>query len=377
VPAYLDHAAGGPVDPAVFDAMRPWMTERFGNPSGSHRAAREARAAIEDARDCVAQFAGVAAGDVVFTSGGTEADNLAVGGVAGARGGVLVISAVEHPAVARAALASGREVRVAPVDASGVVVAGRLEEILDRAVSLVSIQLANHETGVIQPFEAIASVVRRRSPQATLHADAVQAAPWIDLTSACPSADLVSLSAHKLGGPQGVGALAYRGSPGLRPLIHGGGQEREMRSGTQNVAGVVGFATALMSRARGREDAGAATSVRRDRLATLIASSVQECTFTAADAARLPGHLHVRFARVESEALLVLLDDAGVCASAGAACASGAMDPSPVLIAMGVDRRDALSSLRLSLGVSTTDEDVDCAAAAVSQSVRRIRDHHR
>jgi cysteine desulfurase len=353
--------------------MLPWLGELFGNPSGAHRVARAARAAIDDVRDTVAEFVGVAPGEVVFTSGGTESDNLAVIGGTRDRAGAIVISAVEHPAVVKAALASGHEVRVAPVDGSGLVDTARLGALLGRDVGLVSVQLANHETGVVQPFEDIAAVVRRRAPLALLHTDAVQAAPWLDLARECQSADLVTLSGHKLGGPQGTGALATRNSPALRALLYGGGQERELRSGTQNVAGIVGFGAAVSVRAARRGRDLRSTSCRRDALATRIVADVPDCTVTAADTACLPGHLHLRFAGIESEALLILLDEAGVCASAGAACASGALDPSPVLLAMGISRVDALSSLRLSLGPSTTDADTDRAADSIAAAVGSLR----
>jgi cysteine desulfurase len=353
--------------------MLPWLGELFGNPSGAHRVARAARAAIDEVRDTIAEFVGVAPGEVVFTSGGTESDNLAVIGGTRDRSGAIVISAVEHPAVVKAALATGHEVRVAPVDGSGLVDTAKLGTLLSGDVALVSVQLANHETGAVQPFEEIAAVVRRRAPRALLHTDAVQAAPWLDLARECPSADLVTVSGHKLGGPQGTGALATRNGPPLRALLHGGGQERELRSGTQNVAGIVGFGAAVSARAARRGLDHRSTAFRRDALSARIVDDVADCAVTAADTVRLPGHLHLRFAGIESESLLILLDEVGVFASAGAACASGALDPSPVLLAMGISRGDALSSLRLSLGPSTTDAETDRTAVSVAAAVGRLR----
>jgi cysteine desulfurase len=353
--------------------MRPWLTERYGNPSGAHQVARAARAAIEDARDEVANFLGVEAGGVTFTSGGTEADNLAVLGSIAARPGPIVVGATEHPAVMEAAVASGCEVRVAAVGPDGIIESEALDRILDPAVAVVSVQLVNHETGVVQPLTGLARRVRRRAPAAVLHTDAVQAASWYDLRTEATDADLISISGHKIGGPQGIGVLAARGRPPLRGILHGGGQERELRSGTQNVAAIVGLAAALRAGAQDRVGAATRVADRRDDLAARIRAAIPDCIVTAGESPRAPGHLHLRFAGVESEALLLLLDESGVCASAGAACASGAMEPSPVLLAMGVEKPDALSSLRLTLGPATTDEEIRLAATAVPAAVARLR----
>jgi cysteine desulfurase len=371
--AYLDHAASGPVCPAAAAAMHPWLTERFGNPSGAHQVARAARAAVEEARDAVAAALGVEPGGVTFTSGGTEADNLAVLGVLSARPGPVVVSAVEHPAVMEAAMASGLEVRVAPVRSDGLLDLDGLRLLLDREVALVSVQLANHETGIVQPLGQIARLVRRHSPRAVLHTDAVQAAPWLDLTVAAADADLVAISGHKIGGPQGVGALAARRHPALRAIVHGGGQERELRSGTQNVAGIVGLGVAVTVAASARARVSITVQDRRDDLARRLTQAIPGSVETAAGSPRLPGHLHLRVPGVESEALLVLLDEGGVCASAGAACASGAMEPSPVLLAMGVPKEETLSSLRLTLAGTTTPAEVELAANVVPAAVARLR----
>ena len=353
--------------------MLPWLGDRFGNPSGAHQVARAARAAVDEARDALGAVLGVPPGGIVFTAGGTEADNLAVLGVLAARSGAVVVSAVEHPAVMEAALASGQEIRVAAVDADGLVRPDALAVLLDRDVALVSLQLANHETGVIQPLRDLARVVRRRSPAAVLHTDAVAAAPWLDLAAEAQMADLVSLSGHKLGGPQGVGLLAIRGQPSIRAVVHGGGQERELRSGTHNVAGIVGMAAAATVAAARRADVGVTVSRQRDLLARRLKSSIPDLVVTGASGPLLPGHLHIRIPGAESEALLVLLDEAGVCASAGAACASGAMEPSPILLAMGIPKDEALTSLRLTLGSTTTDAEVEFAAEVIPAAVTRLR----
>lgn len=354
--------------------MQEWFSAGPANPSGSHRLARAARARLEDARDVVAGWLAAPTGDVIFTSGGTEADNLAVLGSLPGRPGAVVISAVEHPAVREAALASGREVRAIPVQADGLIDPDRLRGLLDGEVAVVSIQLANHETGVIQPLAGLISRVRKWAPGAVFHTDAVQAAGWLDVARATEDADLVSVSAHKFGGPQGCGVLAVRHGLAISSIQHGGGQERERRAGTQNVAGAVGMAAAVtaLGEAAGRERTAAAVAARRDRLSAGVRCEVPDAVETAAGVPRLPGHCHLRLPGLESEALLFLLDEAGICASAGAACASGAIEPSPVLLAMGLGREAALSAVRLTLGPETTDADVAEAVAAVGAAVRAL-----
>jgi cysteine desulfurase len=379
VPVYLDHAASAPVHPAAVDAMQEWLAHGYGNPSGSHSVARRAKAVVEEAREVVAAFVGVEPAGVVFTSGGTEADNLGVLGPLNAGPGPgrpIVVSAVEHPSVseaARVAGAAGREVRTVGVGPDGVVDLDHLRRLADRGVALVSIQTANHETGVIQPVDQIAGRLRRWAPDAVIHTDAVQAAAWLDLPEATAGADLVSISGHKIGGPQGIGALAIRTGADIAPLVHGGGQERARRSGTPNVAAIAGLAAAIEARVRNRRPTAESVGRRRDRLAALIRAVVPEAVETAPGAAKVPGHCHFRFPGIESEELLFLLDQRGVCASAGAACSSGALEPSPVLLAMGVGKGEAASALRLTLGPSTTDDDVAVAAAAVADAVNRLR----
>ena len=371
--AYLDHAASGPLRTSVVAAMQPWIGERFGNPSGAHQVARAARSAIDEGRDVVAAALDVQPGHVTFTSGGTEADNLAVLGSLAARPGTVVVSAVEHPAVLEAAAASGQSVRLAPVGPDGIIDLDALRLLLDGDVALVSVQLVNNETGVIQPLAEVARLVRRRAPAAVLHTDAVQAPNWFDLAETAAAADLVAISGHKVGGPQGIGALAARGRAQLRPILHGGGQERELRSGTQNVAGIVGLSVALSEARASRIEATARVQALRDTLASRLQASLPDAVVTAARAPRAPGHLHLRIPGIESEALLILLDDAGVCASAGSACASGALEPSPVLLAMGVPKEEALSSVRLTLGPTTSPAEIDLAAVAVPAAVARLR----
>jgi cysteine desulfurase len=374
---YLDHAATTPLRSEAAAAMLPWLTERFGNPSGAHQVARAARAAIDDARDVVAAALGVAPGGVIFTGGGTEADNLAILGVLAVRPGPVVCSAVEHHAVlhaARAAATSGAEVRVVPVLADGTVDLDALAEALDPTVSVVSVMLANNEVGTIQPVADVARLVRRRAGRAVVHTDAVQAFPWLDVASLAAGADLVSISAHKFGGPQGVGVLAVRGDVEVAPVIHGGGQERDRRSGTHNVAGIVGMAAAVEATLAARAASADRVGALRDRLADELLATVADTTETGSRARKIPSNCHLCFGGVESEALLLLLDEAGLCASAGSACTSGAMEPSHVLTAMGVPKAAALGSLRLSLGPATTGDDVDLAAKVVPDAVARLRE---
>ncbi len=315
----------------------------------------------------------VAPSGVVFTAGGTEADNLAVLGAVAVRPGPVVVSAVEHEAVLRAAAASGQEVRVAKVDKSGTLDVPALAAMIDPSVSVVSVMLVNNEVGTVQPLADVLRVVRRKAPQAVVHTDAVQAVSWLDVSEAAAGADLVSISAHKFGGPQGVGALAVGERATVRPVIHGGGQEQERRSGTHNVAGIAGIAAALEAVVGGRSLESARVAALRERLWDTLADTVPRLTRTTS-APTTPAHLHVLVDGVESEALLVLLDQAGVCASAGSACASGALDPSHVLLAMGVPEAAALGSLRLTLGHTTTEDEVDLAAKAIAAAVSQLRE---
>ena len=385
--AYLDHAASTPLRPEARDAVLSVLESSFANPSGSHRAARAARQLVDEARDVVADALGARPGEVVFTSGGTEADNLAVLGVHARRPGVVLCSAVEHPAVAEAVAAVGG--RTVAVDARGVLDLPALEAALDgcaavgEPVALVSVMGANNEVGTIQPLAAVAATVGDRAPGARLHTDAVQAVPWVDVAARAAGFDLVALSAHKFGGPKGVGVLVVREGVDVAPLLVGGGQERERRSGTQNVAGIAGLAAALAVTVEERKATVERVAVLRDRLADGLVAAVPGLVETgvapaprggAADRShKVAGVCHVCIDGVESESLLFLLEQAGVYASAASSCASGAMEPSPVLAAMGVSRGAARGALRLSLGATTTHADVDRALAAVPAAVERLR----
>lgn len=382
-PVYLDHAATTPLRSEALEAMMPWLTESFGNPSGGHRMARDARRAVDEARESAAEIVGCRPGELVFTGGGTEADNLAISGFAAsaarrsAPAGVRC-SSIEHHAVLNAVQKLGHTVQnLGPgpfiaVHSSGRLDLGALGESLGPDVGLVSVMLANNEVGTIQDLEAVAAVVEARAPWAQLHTDAVQAAPWLDLVTRARPAALVSLAAHKFGGPQGVGALIVRAGTPIDPILLGGGQERELRSGTHNVAGIVGMAAALRATALGRSECGSRVEGLRSRLVEGISVRVEGVIETTA-ASRLPNIAHLRFSGVENESLLMLLDDAGICAAAGSSCASGAMEPSHVLAAMGLTRDEARSSIRFSLGRTTSRADIDAAVDAVVAGVSRLR----
>ncbi|HEX2576326.1 MAG TPA: cysteine desulfurase family protein [Aquihabitans sp.] len=377
--AYLDHAATTPMRPEAVAAMAPLLGEVFGNPSGSHRWARLARRALDDARDVVAEVLGARPGEVVFTSGGTEADDLAVRGVLDAAGGRAACSGVEHHAVLAPVRASGGA--VVPVDGYGRMDLDALhaELVGGRAggapVSVVSALLANNEVGTVQSIDEVAAVVRSASPTTVVHTDAVAAAPWLDLAVHAAAADLVTISGHKLGGPKGTGVLVVREGTPLAARLLGGGQERERRSGTPNVAGAVGLAAALAAVAAERSDLVARTEALRARLVGGLVAAVPDAVVASPPdpADRTPGTVLVCLPGVAREALLFLLDEAGLGASWGSSCSSGASQPSHVLAAMGVAPALAEGSLRLSLGWCSTEADVDAALVAVPAAVARLR----
>lgn len=370
--AYLDHAATSPLWAEARDAMLPFLGDSYGNPSGAHAPARVARKAIDEARDIMAEVLGCDPGEVVFTSGGTEADNAAVFGVQRRHGGVVVCSAVEHHAVLDPVLAV--DGRLVAVDADGVLDLDALAAALDPSVSLVSVMLANNEVGSIQSLGAVREVVDDRAPGALLHTDAVQGYCWLDVADAATPADLVSVSAHKFGGPKGVGVLVVRRGVTLAPLLLGGGQEQERRSGTQNVAGIVGMATAARLTAEDRKTTIDRVAALRDRLVDGLVSAVEGALESGDRSRKIASTAHLCFEGIDSESLLFLLDRAGIAATAASSCASGAQAPSHVLEAMGISRDLARGSLRLSLGRTTTDADVDAALATIPPAVERLRE---
>ena len=384
VRAYLDHAATTPMIPEAVEAMVPFLGGEFGNPSGGHLEARSARRALDDARQRLAASFGVDLGDVIFTGSGTEADNLAVvGGWETGAGNdhpptALVCAAMEHHAVLNTcrwlARRTGAELREVGTGKDGLVDLDALAEACTPEVGLVSVMAVNNEIGTVQPLEQVAARVRAGSPGALLHTDAVQSVPWLDTAPLARWADLVSISGHKFGGPKGVGALVLAPGSAVGPLIHGGGQERGRRSGTQNVAGIVAMAVALSVTESTRPATVARVGALRDRLGDGILAAVAGAVETGERHQRVAGSLHLRFAGIEAEALVVLLDRAGVAVSAGAACSSGAVEVSHVLTSMGLLPEEAASGIRMSLGATTTEADVDHALSVVPGAVGQLRD---
>lgn len=373
---YLDYAATTPLFDDVRAAMLPWLSDGFANASGLYAGAREARKAIDEARETIAEATGARPEEVVFTSGGTEADNLAIKGAAWhgrdqGRDGI-VISAIEHHAVLDPAdwlTRFGFRVTRVPVGLDGIIDLDALRSAVDDRTAVVSVMWANNEVGTIQPVTDAAAIAHERG--AVFHSDAVQALPWIPVSLA--DADMLSLAAHKCHGPKGVGALVVRRGTRLQPLLHGGGQERGLRSSTYNTPGIAGFAAGVAHAMRDRDAAAARIAGLRDRLQAALASRLSGAHVNAADAPRLPNHLSVGLERIESETLLLLLDAAGLAASAGSACQSGASEPSYVLRAMGVPDPLASGVLRLTLGRPTTQDEVDRAADVIVAAVERLR----
>jgi len=373
---YLDHAASTPMRAEAIEAMTPYLDHMYANPSGSHRFAREARKALDEARDLVAAILGCKPGEVVFTSGGTEGDNHAILGAVRRLGGVAVCPAAEHHAVLHCVEhVNGVVVRVNSV---GTVDLEDLQRVLESAteeqpITVVSVMAVNNEVGSITPMRDVARIVRKYAPNAILHTDAVQAACWVDLREITPLVDALSLSAHKFGGPKGVGVMVIKTGKNLEPLIFGGGQERDRRSGTHNVSGIIATAKALEVTDKTRAEETVRVTKLRDRLVDEIRAKVDGVLETVPREQRVPGVAHICFSGLENEALLFLLDQADVYASAASACASGAMEPSHVLEAMGVERSWSNGALRLSLGHTTTDAEIDLAVSAIVSAVNQLR----
>ena len=361
---YLDHAATTPLRPEARAAMAPLLGDQFGNPSGVHATARQAKNAIEEAREGIAQAIGATRPlEIVFTGGGTEADNLAVLGSSWPERGGIVATAVEHAAVlesARFAEKNGQPVSVVEVDRLGRVSPLDVAAAVNERTAVVSVMMANNETGVVQPVAEIAELVRSLGSRAVIHTDAVQAFASLSVVAGPASPDLISVSAHKIGGPQGVGFLYVRDGVQLEPVVHGGGQELGRRSGTHNVAAIVGLGAAVAATVADRDGYRERVGAARDRFESELRSMV-EIQVTSGDAERLASHSHLRFPGVAAETLLVRLDLAGVAAAAGAACHSGAIETSHVLDAMGIAPGVAAESIRFSFG---RDDDASSGAAA-------------
>lgn len=376
---YLDHSATTPVDPRVVEAMAPFWTEVYGNPSSIYGLGRRAAAALEDARRRIARILNCGPTEIIFTGCGTESDNLALRGVALAAAAKgkrhIVTTAIEHHAVLHTAHDLAEhfdfEVTLVPVDRHGLVDPEAIAAAIRPDTALVSVMLANNEVGTIQPLAEIAARVHQHD--IPLHTDAVQAAGHLPLDVEALQVDLLSLSAHKFYGPKGVGLLYVRRGVRLLPTQTGGGQERGRRSGTENVPYIVGMARALELAQAERETEGARLSRLRDRLIAGLMARLPDLILTGHPTQRLPGHVSLLVPGAEAEALLIALDMAGIAASSGSACATGAPTPSHVLTAMGYGPREAMGALRLTLGRANTEADVDYVIEKLTEIVPRIR----
>lgn len=368
---YLDYNASTPLDERVLSAMTDCLAGMPGNPSSTHQFGRVVRAQLDRAREQVASLVGVHASQVIFTSGGTEANNLALHAVtAGYAPTSIAVSAVEHPSVlepARALRASGWQLNEIDVDGQCRVLPEHLKEILKSDTRLVSVMAANNEAGVIQPVAQLADLARTAG--AVFHTDAIQAAGKLPLDFAASGAQLMSLSAHKLYGPKGVGALVVDKSLELVPLQLGGGQEYGLRAGTENIAAIVGFGVAAELAVDGLQSRAAKMAALRDRAQAGLQRYPQVTVF-AATAERLPNTLQLAVAGLDGETLLMQLDKAGIAVSSGSACSSGKTEPSHVLMAMGVEAELARGAIRISLGRETTDADIDTLLAAFTQQMK-------
>lgn len=369
---YLDAAATTPIRRQVVEAMWPYLTGEFGNPSSVHSLGAQAARGLVEARERVAAALGCSAGEVTFTSGGTEADNLAVKGMALAtpRGRHLVAMAIEHPAVLESCdylvRHHGFDLSLVDVDSQGSVDTEALSAALRPDTTLVAAMLANNEVGTVQPIADIA--VTARAAGARIHSDAVQAAGWLDLNVDLLGVDSLALSGHKLGAPKGIGALYVRRGVRIEPLVHGGGQERGRRSGTENVAGAIGFAVALELAETTRVERGIRLSALRDQLIRGVLDAVPSARVTGHPAKRLPFNASFTFAGTSGEAVLLELERRGIICSSGSACAAGSDEASPVLVAMGIPPEVAQTAVRFTLSDETSTEDIEETIRALGES---------
>jgi cysteine desulfurase len=372
---YFDNNATTPLLPEVFEAMRPYFCEKFGNASSIHQQGQQARGAVERAREQVAELLNCRAAEVVFTSGGTEGDNLALFGLAAA-GDHVITSAIEHHAVLNSCNrleAMGCSVTYLPVDGRGLVDPDDIRRALRPETKLISIMFANNETGVLQAISEIGKIAAEADVY--FHTDAVQAAGKVPVDVKEIRCDLLTISAHKFHGPQGTGALFVRKGTLLQPLFYGGRHERSRRAGTENVPGIVGLGKAAEFARCGLSDGKAAKiGALRDRLESTILQSIDQVAVNGGDAQRTPNTTNLSFDCIEGEAMVIALDLKGLSVSTGAACSSGAVEPSHVLTAMGLSPDRARGSIRFSLGKQTTDEDVDFALALVPEVLARLRE---
>jgi cysteine desulfurase len=372
---YFDNNATTPVLPEVFEAMRPYFSEHFGNASSIHHHGQETRAAVERARESVAALLGCRSSEIVFTSGGTEGDNLAIFGLAVA-GDHVITSTVEHHAVLNACkrLESMEcEVTYIPVDGRGLVDPADVKRAIRPNTKLITIMMANNETGVLQPVEEIGAIAAEADVY--FHTDGVQAAGKVPLDVQRIGCDLLSISGHKMHAQQGIGAIYVRKGTLLQPMLYGGSHERSRRAGTENVPGIVGLGKAAELAKEGLENGSVAKiGAMRDRIAQTILDSIEATGVNGEGAPRVPNTANIYFDYIEGEALVIALDLKGLAVSTGAACSSGAIEPSHVLTAMGLRPDRARASLRFSLGKQNTPEDVDFALSLIPETVNRLRE---
>jgi cysteine desulfurase len=374
---YLDYNATTPLDNRVFEAMTPYMTRNWGNPSSPYSFGNQARIAVEKARKRVAECLGCKPAEIIFTSCGTESDNLAVRGVANAlphRGNHIVTTAIEHHAVlntCKALEAEGFRVTYLPVGSDGAVRIEDVEKSLCPETVLITVMHANNETGVLQPVEGIAALAKKRG--IVFHTDAVQTAGKIPRRLCELGADLISVSGHKFYGPKGTAALFVREGTPLIPLLTGGPHERSLRAGTENVAGIVGFAQAMALACESASGEYVRLQKLRDRFEVRISSAVTRVKISGATAPRVPNTSSMSFESVDGESIVLGLDLRGIYVSTGSACSTGDPEPSHVLLAMGLSPKEAQGSIRISLGKDTREEDIDSVVGALADTVKRLR----
>ena len=380
---YLDHAGTTPMDPKVLEAMVPYFTELYGNPSSIHSVGQEARYALDEARERVAGILHCRTGEVVFTGSGTEADNAAVHGVATAlheTGNHIITTSVEHHAVLHSCQYlenMGFDVTFLPVDSYGMVHADQVYNSITEQTTLVTVMYGNNEIGTINPIAEISEAVQNRARELKrtiiVHTDAVQAAGFLDLNVRRLGVDMLSLSGHKFYGPKGTGVLYVRRGTPFLPLIQGGGQERERRSGTENIPSIVGLSVALEIADAQREESSAHCAALRDRIIERISSDIPGAYLNGHPTQRLPNNVNYSFQGIEGEAILLGLDTAGIAASSGSACSSGSLEPSHVLLALAQSAELARGSLRLTLGKDNTEEEVDYLLKVLEDLVPKLR----
>lgn len=377
---YLDNAATTAVKPEVLEKMLPYFSEIYGNPSSLHYFGREAHKAVDAARVQVADALGAKPSEIIFTGGGSEGDNMIIRGIASqakqkGKGNHIITTAVEHHAVLHTCAdleKQGFEVTYLPVDEYGRITAEQVKEAIREDTILVSVMFANNEVGTIMPIKEIGEICHER--KIPFHTDAVQAVGHIEIDVKEMNIDLLSLSAHKFHGPKGVGAVYVRTGIALPALITGGAQERKKRAGTENLAGIVGLGAAIEIASKNIPERAAALAAKRDRLISGIMETIPEVKLNGHPAERLPGNVNFSILYIEGEAILLMLDINGIAGSSGSACTSGSLDPSHVLLAMGLKHEVAHGSLRLTLSDETTDEDIDYVLEVLPKVVTRLRD---